>query len=63
MLGPLVCSCHSVGADNLRLAVAGGCGSLAELGAKTGAGTGCGSCRPEVQRILNDCLIPVLGQF
>ena len=63
VLGPLVCSCHHVGADNLRQAIAAGCGSLAELGASTGAGTGCGSCRPEVQRILNNCPVPLLGQF
>jgi len=52
VLGKLVCSCYNVGADNLRLAIASGCGSLKELCAATGAGTGCGSCRPEMQRIL-----------
>jgi len=51
MLGKLVCSCNNVGADNLRQAIATGCGSLQDLCASTGAGTGCGSCRPEVQRI------------
>ena len=63
VLGPLVCSCHNVGAGNLRQAIAAGCGSLAELGVKTGVGTGCGSCRPEVQRLLDDCLVPALGEF
>jgi ferredoxin-nitrate reductase len=52
MLGKLVCSCNNVGADNLRQAIASGCNSLKELCTTTGAGTGCGSCRPEVQRIL-----------
>ena len=52
VLGKLVCSCHNVGLGNLRQAIAGGCDSLPELCARTGAGTGCGSCRPEVQRIL-----------
>ena len=52
MLGKLVCSCNNVGADNLRQAVAAGCSLLPELCAATGAGIGCGSCRPEVQRIL-----------
>jgi ferredoxin-nitrate reductase len=56
VLGKLVCSCNNVGADNLRQAIATGCGSLAELCARTGAGTGCGSCRPEVQNILNEQL-------
>ncbi|MGI4733565.1 MAG: molybdopterin-dependent oxidoreductase [Janthinobacterium lividum] len=60
VLGPLVCSCNSVGADNLRQAIGAGCGSLKELCATTGAGTGCGSCRPEVQRILEDSLVVVV---
>lgn len=59
VLGKLVCSCNGVGADNLRQAIASGCGSLKELCASTGAGTGCGSCRPEVQRILEESLVPV----
>ncbi|WP_367949235.1 FAD-dependent oxidoreductase [Hymenobacter sp. BRD128] len=46
VLGRLVCSCNNVGADNLRQAIATGCNSLKELCASTGAGTGCGSCRP-----------------
>lgn len=59
VLGKLVCSCNNVGADNLRQAIATGCGSLKELCAGTGAGTGCGSCRPEVQRILEESLVAV----
>jgi ferredoxin-nitrate reductase len=59
VLGKLVCSCNNVGADNLRQAIATGCGSLAELCAATGAGTGCGSCRPEVQRLLEESLVDV----
>ncbi|MDF7814716.1 nitrate reductase [Hymenobacter sp. YC55] len=52
VLGKLVCSCNSVGSDNLRQAIAAGCDTLKQLCATTGAGTGCGSCRPEVQQIL-----------
>jgi ferredoxin-nitrate reductase len=59
VLGKLVCSCNNVGADNLRQAIAAGCESLKELCATTGAGTGCGSCRPEVQRILENSLVAV----
>jgi len=59
VLGKLVCSCNNVGADNLRQAITTGCGSLAELCATTGAGTGCGSCRPEVQRLLEESLVAV----
>ncbi|MGI4835395.1 MAG: molybdopterin-dependent oxidoreductase [Janthinobacterium lividum] len=57
VLGKLVCSCNNVGADNLRQAIETGCHSLKELCARTGAGTGCGSCRPEVQRLLEDAII------
>jgi ferredoxin-nitrate reductase len=59
VLGKLVCSCNNVGADNLRQAIATGCGNLAELCATTGAGTGCGSCRPEVQRLLEESLVAI----
>jgi ferredoxin-nitrate reductase len=59
VLGKLVCSCNNVGADNLRQAIDSGCGSLKELCASTGAGTGCGSCRPEVQRLLEESLVAV----
>jgi ferredoxin-nitrate reductase len=59
VLGKLVCSCNNVGADNLRQAIASGCNSLKELCASTGAGTGCGSCRPEVQRLLEESLVAV----
>ncbi len=50
--GKLVCSCNGVGAGNLQQRIAEGCTDLASLCAATGAGTGCGSCRPEVKRIL-----------
>jgi ferredoxin-nitrate reductase len=53
VLGKLVCSCHNVGADNLRNKIAEGCTEFQQLCAATGAGTGCGSCRQEVRRILN----------
>jgi ferredoxin-nitrate reductase len=53
-LGRLVCSCNNVGTDNLRQKIAEGCSDLAALCSVTGAGTGCGSCRPEVKRILEE---------
>ena len=52
--GRLVCSCHGVGADDLSAAVAAGSATLAELCAATRAGTGCGTCRPEVAAFLAD---------
>ena len=50
--GRLVCSCNNVGVDNLQQKIAEGYNEMAALCSATGAGTGCGSCRPEVKRIL-----------
>lgn len=50
--GKLVCSCNSVGQGNLERAIQAGCTDFQQLCQQTGAGTGCGSCRPEVRSIL-----------
>jgi ferredoxin-nitrate reductase len=50
--GKLVCSCNNVGQGNLEAAIASGCTDFSVLCQVTGAGTGCGSCRPEVRGIL-----------
>ncbi|MCE6988004.1 nitrate reductase [Dyadobacter sp. CY323] len=50
--GKLVCSCNNVGLGNLEKAIESGCDDFQSLCQKTGAGTGCGSCRPEVRSIL-----------
>ncbi len=57
--GRLICSCNNVGSGNLMNKVEGGCRDLATLCAETGAGTGCGSCRPEVKKILEEALANV----
>lgn len=51
--GRLVCSCNQVGEGNLADARAEGCDTVDALCAKTGAGTGCGSCRPELAQFLD----------
>ncbi|WP_187263898.1 nitrate reductase [Pontibacter beigongshangensis] len=56
VLGKLVCSCNNVGSDNIRNKIAAGCTDFKELCATTGAGTGCGSCRPEVKAIMDEQL-------
>jgi len=56
VMGKLVCSCNNVGSGNLKKKIAEGCTVFKDLCAATGAGTGCGSCRPEVQRILEEAL-------
>ncbi len=58
--GRLVCACCQVGEENLRDAIAGGCANLGTLGESTGAGTGCGSCLPELRGLLRRCeAVPV----
>jgi ferredoxin-nitrate reductase len=52
VMGKLVCSCNNVGEINLSNAIKAGYDNLDTLCDKTGAGTGCGSCRPEVLKIL-----------
>jgi len=53
--GALICACHGVGEGRLRAAIADGCDSVEALGQRTAAGTGCGSCRPELRGLLSDC--------
>lgn len=50
--GAILCSCFSVGVNTIQQAIAGGANSLAEIGARTCAGTNCGSCRPEITALL-----------
>lgn len=52
VLGKLVCTCNQVGSGNIEQLIAGGCHSLAEICQRSGAGSGCGSCKPEIQAIL-----------
>jgi ferredoxin-nitrate reductase len=61
VLGKLVCSCGQVGRGNIQKLIDGGCNSFNELCQKSGAGLGCGSCKPEVHNILKESLIQVKG--
>jgi assimilatory nitrate reductase catalytic subunit len=51
--GAMVCSCFSVGANQIAAAVAAGCASVEDVGNATRAGTNCGSCRAEIRAIVN----------
>ncbi len=56
--GATVCSCFGVGAKEIESAVRAGCGSVAAVGRALSAGTNCGSCRSEIQEIVNaQCVI------
>jgi len=50
--GLTVCACFQIGANSIRRAVQSGCNTVEGIGAKLRAGTNCGSCRPEIQRLL-----------
>ena len=51
--GPLVCACFGVGLNLIRTALEQGASSVADLGAALRAGTNCGSCLPELKKIVN----------
>jgi len=52
MTGPLVCACHAVPADAITGAIRAGACDVAAVGRATRAGTNCGSCQPEITRML-----------
>ena len=51
-VGPLVCACKAVGAKTILKARDGGATTVDAIGAATGAGTSCGSCRVEIARLI-----------
>ena len=54
--GQKICVCFNVGANAIRAAIDSGCRDVASIGEATMAGTGCGSCRPEIGRILKSAI-------
>jgi assimilatory nitrate reductase catalytic subunit len=50
--GPIVCACFGVGRTTICDAIASGAGSAAEIGLQLNAGTNCGSCIPELKRLI-----------
>lgn len=50
--GKLVCSCSQVGEGNIKDVIINGCTEFSKICAETGAGLGCGSCKPEVKEIM-----------
>ena len=54
--GKLLCSCSQVGEGNIEEAIANGCSNFTQLCSETGAGLGCGSCKPEIKGILDSQL-------
>ncbi|HVZ52691.1 MAG TPA: (2Fe-2S)-binding protein, partial [Pseudolabrys sp.] len=51
--GPLICACFGVGLNTIRAAMASGAAStVEEIGVALRAGTNCGSCLPELRKIV-----------
>ena len=50
--GPIVCACFGVGRTTICDAIAAGSHTSAEIGARLKAGTNCGSCIPELKRLI-----------
>ena len=50
--GPIVCACFGVGRTTICDAITAGAGSAAEVGVRLKAGTNCGSCIPELKRLI-----------
>ncbi len=53
--GPQVCACFNIGLHTLTAAIRDlRCSDVAAIGAALGAGTNCGSCKPELAKLLQD---------
>jgi assimilatory nitrate reductase catalytic subunit len=50
--GPIVCACFGVGRRTICDAIAAGANSATAIGAQLKAGTNCGSCLPELKRLI-----------
>ncbi len=59
--GAIVCSCFSVGVNQITRAIAGGAHSVEAVGACLKAGTNCGSCRMEIGRLIDACKVAEAG--
>jgi assimilatory nitrate reductase catalytic subunit len=50
--GPTICACFGIGRDAICGAIEAGAATPAEIGARLKAGTNCGSCIPELKRLI-----------
>src|SRR5947208_10030623 len=50
--GPIVCACFGVGRSTICDAIAAGARTASEIGVQLKAGTNCGSCIPEMKRLI-----------
>lgn len=59
--GPIICVCHDIGELEIAAAITDGAHSVPALGQCTRAGTNCGSCRPELARMIEQ-LAPAMQE-
>ncbi|MGY0581717.1 MAG: nitrate reductase [Paraglaciecola chathamensis] len=52
--GRLICSCFKVGINPITQEIKSGCNSVDGLGDKLKCGTNCGSCKSELQQLINE---------
>jgi assimilatory nitrate reductase catalytic subunit len=52
--GRLVCQCRAVSEEDIRQSIKAGALTVAAVGLRCGAGTECGSCRPEIAALLSE---------
>lgn len=52
--GAIVCSCFSVGSNEIASAIREGCCTVSDIGKKLNAGTNCGSCRAEISGLIDE---------
>ncbi|VTP63898.1 nitrite reductase subunit NirD [Serratia rubidaea] len=53
--GRTVCSCFGIDEPQILAAIGQGCGSTQALGEALQCGTNCGSCLPELKKLLAQC--------
>jgi assimilatory nitrate reductase catalytic subunit len=61
--GAIICTCFSVGINQIVAAVRGGAVTVESIGAAVKAGTNCGSCRAEIRMAIDDHIVREAGQF
>jgi assimilatory nitrate reductase catalytic subunit len=54
----VVCACRAVRADLIGAAIAAGAADVDAVAESTGAGSACGSCRPQISRMLTEARQP-----
>ncbi len=58
-LDPLLCRCFGIAEETVRQAVrVSGCTTVDEVVNATGAGTGCGTCRADIPRLIEEATTP-----